>query len=185
MRIATYVAILIALTTITACASETVPNAYEITDPTPATDQPAGEPATPSPEPTKPLPPRPSADDLTSVTKPAVLVDPSQPAYPAPVEPGPPPPEALQAMVDEIKLDLAAYLQIPASNVSYVDYEGRDWPDSSLGCPAPGMMYLQVITPGYLVHVAASGAQYDYHTSASGGFLLCVKGQPASPQSYP
>jgi hypothetical protein len=51
--------------------------------------------------------------------------------------------------------------------VTVVDYEEVDWPDSSLGCPQPDMAYAQVITPGYKVIVEAEGKQYDVRINES------------------
>ena len=45
--------------------------------------------------------------------------------------------------------------------------EQIDWPDSSLGCPQPDMMYAQVITPGYRVVLALDDQEYVYHTTTS------------------
>jgi hypothetical protein len=39
------------------------------------------------------------------------------------------------------------------------------WRDGSLGCPQPGMNYIMVITPGYLIMLEAKGQAYEYHTS--------------------
>jgi len=38
-----------------------------------------------------------------------------------------------------------------------------EWSDSSLGCPQPGMSYLQVITPGYLVILNVDGKEHPVH----------------------
>lgn len=32
-----------------------------------------------------------------------------------------------------------------------IGVESKQWPDASLGCPKPGVMYIQVVTPGYLI----------------------------------
>jgi hypothetical protein len=70
---------------------------------------------------------------------------------------------------------LAAELGMPADQVTVMQVEPRDWPDSSLGCPQPGMSYLQVITPGYRVVLAAGGRQYEYHTNNREHFVRCPK----------
>lgn len=48
------------------------------------------------------------------------------------------------------------------------------WPDSSLGCPQPGMMYAQIVTPGYRVIFAASsnGVRHFVHVGA-GRAIVC------------
>jgi hypothetical protein len=35
------------------------------------------------------------------------------------------------------------------------------------------MMYAQVITPGYLIILAAEGQQYEYHTDQAANVVLC------------
>ena len=42
--------------------------------------------------------------------------------------------------------------------------EAVEWPDASLGNPQPGMVYAQVVTPGYKIILSARGQQYEYHS---------------------
>lgn len=63
--------------------------------------------------------------------------------------------------------DLANRLNLARSAIKVIQNEAVEWPDASLGCPQPGMMYGQVITPGYRVILEAAGRQYEYHTSES------------------
>ncbi|HEY3063625.1 MAG TPA: hypothetical protein VGL99_32030 [Chloroflexota bacterium] len=51
--------------------------------------------------------------------------------------------------------------------------EAREWPDASLGCPQPGVLYAQVLTPGYLVVISAAGKQLEYHTDQRSKVVLC------------
>ncbi|MCX7707861.1 MAG: hypothetical protein N2204_07620 [Anaerolineae bacterium] len=67
--------------------------------------------------------------------------------------------------------DLAGRLGIPESAITVRAVEAVEWPDASLGCPRPGMMYAQVITPGYRIVLEAGGRTYDYHTSQSHAVL--------------
>ena len=60
--------------------------------------------------------------------------------------------------------DLSQRLGIPPSEVAVVGAEPVDWPDTSLGAPEPGMVYLQVITPGYKLLLSAEGGRYVYHS---------------------
>jgi hypothetical protein len=50
--------------------------------------------------------------------------------------------------------------------------EAVDFGDSSLGCPQPGMAYLQVITPGYKVVAEAIGKTFDVRVAGARG-LIC------------
>ena len=56
----------------------------------------------------------------------------------------------LEGLIEKAKEDLAQRLSIPISDISLVEAKAVIWSDSSIGCPQPGMMYAQVLTPGYL-----------------------------------
>ncbi|HEY1013014.1 MAG TPA: hypothetical protein VGE07_09955, partial [Herpetosiphonaceae bacterium] len=74
---------------------------------------------------------------------------------------------------------LAKQLNLPPADVKVAKVEAQDWPDSSLGCPEPDMMYLTVITPGAKVTLEAGGKSYDVHANADGSQLvLCESGKP-------
>jgi hypothetical protein len=51
--------------------------------------------------------------------------------------------------------------------------EAREWPDSSLGCPRQGVMYSQIVTPGYLVVISAPGKLLEYHADSRGRIVFC------------
>jgi len=75
------------------------------------------------------------------------------------------PPELGQAgvSVNEARSDLSRQLGVDIEIVEVLAVESVEWPDSSLGCPAPGMMYAQVITPGYRILLSAGGRTFEYH----------------------
>jgi hypothetical protein len=75
-----------------------------------------------------------------------------------------PPPQAALAAAKA----LAEQLDIPESEVKIVAWESVDWPDTSLGCPEPGMVYAQVVTPGYQILLLARGESFHAHTDRSG-----------------
>lgn len=64
--------------------------------------------------------------------------------------------------------DLAAKLSIAPDAITVKAVERIEWPDASLGCPQPGMMYAQVITPGYRIVLEVDGKSYEYHTGGRG-----------------
>jgi hypothetical protein len=68
---------------------------------------------------------------------------------------------------------IAQDLGVPPETVQVVSIEPRNWPDSSLGCPQPDMLYAQVVTPGYLVLVDVSGKRIEYHTDERGTVVRC------------
>jgi hypothetical protein len=79
---------------------------------------------------------------------------------------------------------LAAELDTSAEEVTVLSSEAVEWRDTSLGCPQPGMMYAQVITPGYRFLLQAKGREYDVHTDQTGQSVVTC--QPdSSDQSAP
>jgi hypothetical protein len=70
-----------------------------------------------------------------------------------------------EQLVAAARSDLAQRLGIAAEGIQVVSVEYIEWEDSSLGCPQPGMMYADVITPGYRIVLSAGGREYDYRTS--------------------
>ncbi len=68
---------------------------------------------------------------------------------------------------------LAQRLGIDEQDILVRYVEAAEWPDSSLGCPQPGMMYAQMITPGYRVLVEVDDRAYEIHTGAGGAVVLC------------
>lgn len=70
--------------------------------------------------------------------------------------------------------DAAAVLGVEQDEIELAEVAEVEWPDASLGCPESGMMYAQVITPGYRVIVRAAGETFEYHTDMQGTFVRCV-----------
>jgi hypothetical protein len=71
------------------------------------------------------------------------------------------------------KEDLSRKLGLSPEEISLVSVEAVPWPDASLGCPQPGMMYAQVITPGFSIVLEAAGQTYDYHADERSLVVLC------------
>lgn len=78
---------------------------------------------------------------------------------------------AQNAALDE----LAKRLGVPKSSIKVILAEAVEWPDASLGCAKPGMMYAQVITPGYRIVLEAGGKRYEYHTGREGRATWCER----------
>ncbi len=81
--------------------------------------------------------------------------------------------DALQ--VTQAKQDLAKRLSVNPNDIELVSFQPMTWPDSSLGCPQPGMLYTQALVEGYLIRLRVSGRVYEYHGSRTGEPLLCEK----------
>jgi hypothetical protein len=79
-------------------------------------------------------------------------------------------------LLDPVLADAAARAGVDVSRVTVVSTELGTWPDRSLGCPQPGMAYVQALTEGYRIVLAAGGMILDYRMGTSGSFRLCRGG---------
>jgi len=85
------------------------------------------------------------------------------------------------AVIEAAVADAAARAGVDPAAVTVVSAASVTFPDGGLGCPEPGMMYTQVLTPGYRVVVDAGGRQYDYRAGTRGGAVRwCENPPPAS-----
>ncbi len=90
-----------------------------------------------------------------------------------------------KAMATRLLPLLANRLGIEARTLSVVKVEAVTWGDTSLGCPQPGMMYAQVMTPGWRVTVehAREGKRYDVHMAEKPeSFVVCDGETEDAPQ---
>lgn len=85
----------------------------------------------------------------------------------------PPTVSGLEGLIEQAKEDLALRLAIPAAQIELIEASQVVWPDASLGCPQPGMRYIQVPEDGARIVLLASGRKYEYHTGGSRGLFLC------------
>ena len=75
--------------------------------------------------------------------------------------------------VEAAKRDLAQRIGVSEGDIELVgEVEAVTWSDASLGCPEPGKMYAQVLTPGFRFALKAGGNLYKYHTG-KGAVKLC------------
>jgi hypothetical protein len=91
-------------------------------------------------------------------------------------------------LVSAAQLQLALHLKVSPAELSLQSADAREWPDGSLGCPAEGMVYPQVVTPGFLLTFAdaAQSVQYEVHTAESAAqMVLCQDGQPSELSAKP
>jgi hypothetical protein len=63
---------------------------------------------------------------------------------------------------------IAERLDISPEEIEVMSVQAYEWSDTSLGCPEPGMVYAQVITPGYSVILRAQGETFEVHTDEEG-----------------
>ncbi|MSQ23055.1 MAG: hypothetical protein EXR58_00660 [Chloroflexi bacterium] len=81
--------------------------------------------------------------------------DPSDPPIPTGAE------SALQAARDDLRL------RFPDGAIIVRSVDPMEWPDASLGCPAPGRLYAQVVTVGYRIALTTGDHEYAYHSGGS------------------
>jgi hypothetical protein len=80
-----------------------------------------------------------------------------------------------ERLITQAKEDLAQRLDITVDEIDLVEMESVVWPDSSLGCPQPGMAYTQVQQDGYRIRLQVDKRPYDYHGGGARGPFLCQK----------
>lgn len=108
--------------------------------------------------------------------QPAATSTPSQPAVTPTLPVSEVPEDILRLAYD----DLAARLSISWLEISLVNGEQVDFPDSCLGIARPEMACMQVITPGYRIQLQAGGQVYTYVTNLEGSqVMLDEKASPA------
>jgi len=72
---------------------------------------------------------------------------------------------AIDDLVRRLHVDRAAIIVLEARSVV--------WPDGSLGCPRPDMVYPQVQQDGALVRLRAEGKEFSYHSGGTRPPFLC------------
>jgi len=84
-------------------------------------------------------------------------------------------------MIEAALTDAANRSTIAQADIKVVSAEPVTWPDGSLGCPQPGMMYTQALVPGYRIVLQAGEQTLNYHAMSRGRPVFC----PASRVSAP
>ena len=76
-------------------------------------------------------------------------------------------------LVAQAREDLARRLSIEPDAVHFVKLKEVVWPDRSLGCPRPGMLYPQITQDGVQILLRAAGRSYDYRSGSGRAPFLC------------
>ena len=92
-----------------------------------------------------------------------------------------------EPMVALARADLAQKTGKSQSNIRLKSVTEREFPDTSLGCPQPGISYAQVITPGYVIVLETGTRRFEYHTDRGSSIVLCepVAGVPIGVEDVP
>lgn len=98
---------------------------------------------------------------------------PTEGDFPQMPQNNPTPTSELEKLVEMAKNDLAGRLSIPVTQIILIDARSVIWPDSSIGCPQPGMLYTDVLTPGYLILLSANSRDYEFHAGKGPQVIYC------------
>ncbi|MEO8437897.1 MAG: hypothetical protein ABI562_05520 [Chloroflexota bacterium] len=79
------------------------------------------------------------------------------------------------SVLDPVIAEVSRLSGVPADQVTVLSAEAVTFPDGSLGCPLPGMLYTQVMTDGYKVVAEVAGTTYDFRGTGAGQFRRCEK----------
>ncbi|MFQ5596208.1 MAG: hypothetical protein ACE5HA_18860 [Anaerolineae bacterium] len=81
--------------------------------------------------------------------------------------------QASKKLVSQAMEDLAGRLSVHVDEIELVESKSVIWPDSSMGCPKPGMAYTQVQHDGLLLRLQVGDRVYEYHSGGSRPPFLC------------
>lgn len=127
-------------------------------------------------------------DNASSAYEPQSTLTISQPVSGTQTEPEkegnpmdqPTPAPGMEFLIEKAKEDLAQHLSIATTEIDLVEASAVTWPDASLGCPQPGMSYIQVPQDGGRIVLQVQGINYEYHNGGSRGLFLCEKAKKDS-----
>ncbi|HSL43328.1 MAG TPA: hypothetical protein VK897_07845 [Anaerolineales bacterium] len=90
---------------------------------------------------------------------------------------------ALQGLIEAARENLSQRLNIPQTQINLIEAKSVIWPDSSVGCPQPGVRYKQVQEDGALIILQVRRVVYEYHAGGTRGLFLCEKNDkdPSTP----
>jgi hypothetical protein len=87
----------------------------------------------------------------------------------------------LQSAIDDSLTDAARRTGLKRTELEVLSAEAVTWPDGSLGCPQPGMMYTQALVPGFRIRVRAGAETLDYHAGRRRAPTFCPAGRAQAP----
>ena len=129
-----------------------------------------------------PREPRPTAPGKTPPVHPTTLPLPSGGPTPPVLPSTPIPDDVLErpGVRDAIAAE-SERLGVTPEDVAVVGYADVTWPDGSIGCPQPGMMYTQALVPGRQLLLEVGGEVASYHAGGDAAFGYCDAPQAPLP----
>ena len=89
--------------------------------------------------------------------------------------------ESLQKAVDAALADAARRTGRDKGSLKVVSAEAVVWPDGSLGCPEPGVVYTMAPVPGHRIRIGSGDRLLEYHAGRRGSPVLCPAGRSTEP----
>jgi hypothetical protein len=81
----------------------------------------------------------------------------------------------LKTLIKQASEDLAGRLGVSIETIEFIRLESVMWSDGSLGCPKPGVFYIQVMVEGYRITLQQGSKYYYYHGAGGKPPFLCEK----------
>ena len=83
--------------------------------------------------------------------------------------------EVPEVVLDNVLMALERLSGADRSEFELVRAAAVEWPDGALGCPQPGMEYLQAPVPGYQVVLKHLDRSYDFRAGRTSYVMLCLE----------
>lgn len=116
--------------------------------------------------------------DPTDLTP--VAPDMTPQAMPAPGRPGNTTNAQQTRFLEALTRELSEQTDVPVDEIQLISADEVLWSNTSLGCPAEGVAYAEVIVEGMLITLEAAGQTFEYHTDGAQQYVLCRDGEPVS-----
>jgi hypothetical protein len=86
---------------------------------------------------------------------------------------------ARQAALDLALTALTKKLAVDGDAVKVLDATPVEWPDAALGCPEKGVVYAQMVVPGYRIRLRVDDLTHDVHVGGARA-VLCGEAAPTA-----
>lgn len=78
----------------------------------------------------------------------------------------------LLKLANDAKADLSTNANLPVASIAVKSVTPQEWTNAALGCPRPGIFYIQVLTQGYIIVLTGGGRDWEYHAGGT-RVVLC------------
>lgn len=92
-------------------------------------------------------------------------------------------PDAINTALSDLSARIGRAVTLNNRALDNWSWSQESFPDTSLGCPTPGEIYAQVITPGYIFNLEVAGTVYEYHVSVDGANVRLCNQRPVGSET--